>query len=331
MNGCPRVSIVVASYNEASTIAACVRSFAAQRYDGGLEILIVDDRSTDDTGAILAGLGLEHLRVIRIDRFDHPFLTSRQVALDTGFRAARGEILVVTDADALVPDDWVSVLCARLDATGADLVGGPVRFTPRPDGGNRWVALVQTVDGLFYIGVCSWLNRLGFNSGFVFGNCAFRKEAYLKAGGYEAMGFGLTEDLVFGRSLRRNGGTMTLVARPATSVRACGSWRVLVDRAQRICAGGVSVLSVALGLWMLSLLGLAAAAACAPAWFLVAFLVRWLAGAMFVAVWLVRGGLPRLLPAALLFEPAAIAIGLAVMWNGRRTKRIEWGGLVYDR
>ncbi|MGC4015528.1 MAG: glycosyltransferase [Luteolibacter sp.] len=46
MNGNPRVSIVVASYNEAESIAACVRSIAAQRYGGGFEILVVDDRRT---------------------------------------------------------------------------------------------------------------------------------------------------------------------------------------------------------------------------------------------------------------------------------------------
>jgi len=331
MNGSPRVSIVVASYNEAASIAACVRSLAAQRYEGGFEIIIVDDRSNDDTGAILASLDLDLLRVIRIDCFDHPVLTSRQVALDTGFREARGEILVVTDADAIVPEDWIGGLCARLDDTGADLVGGPVRFLPRVDGGNQSNALMQTVDGMFYIGVCSVLNRLGFDSGFVFGNCAFRKEAYFKIGGYEAMGFGLTEDLVFGRALRKAGGRIAFVARPSVAVRACDSWRVLLDRAQRISAGGCSALSVLLGIWMLLWVFTAVGAMIAPAWFLIPLVIRWLAGAAFVAWWLARGGLWRLLPAALVFEPAAILTGLAVMWRGRRVKKIEWGGLTYDR
>ncbi|MGC4015527.1 MAG: glycosyltransferase [Luteolibacter sp.] len=285
----------------------------------------------DDTGAILASLDLAMLRVIRIDHFDHPLLTSRQVALDTGFRAARGEILVVTDADAIVPEDWVAALCKRLDETGADLVGGPVRFSAALDRSNASNALMQTVDGMFYIGVCAVLNRLGFDSGFVFGNCAFRKEAYFKIGGYEAIGFGLTEDLVFGRALRNAGGSIALVARPAVSVRACASWGMLLDRAQRISAGGVSALSVLLGIWMVLWVVTAAGSCIAPTWFLVPFVIRWLAGGAFVAWWLARGGLWRLIPTALIFEPAAILVGLAVMWRGRKVKRIEWGGLVYDR
>ena len=327
----PKVSIVITARNEGGAIAACLRSLAAQQGAPDFEIILVDDRSTDDTAPAAQALKLEHFSLIRIDRFDHPKLTARQVALDTAFRAARGEIIFLTDADAVVPPDWVAKMCARLEGAKADAVAGPVEFLPRADGQNRMIALLQTVDSAFYTGVCAVLNRLGFASGFVFGNCAFRKEGYAKTGGFEAIGFALTEDLAFARALRGAGCRLALVGRPAVAVRACGSWRELIRRAQRISAGGFSALSLSLGIWMALWVILSVGVVIMPVVYAVPFLIRYLLGAGFVACWLWRGGRARLLPLSLVYEPVAVIVGLGVMWQGRRQRKLEWGGLNYER
>jgi len=331
MNQSPKLSIVITTYNEGESIVSCVRSLVAQNGAPEFEVIVVDDRSTDGSAAMLEALKIPTLTVIRLHRFEHGFLTSRQVALDVGFRAARGEFIFVTDADAIVPRNWLAGLSDRRARTGADAVGGPVRFVPAPNGVNRLVATMQTVDGAFYTGICALLNAVGCESGFVFGNCAFRREAYLKTGGYEAMGFGLTEDLVFSRALRRNGGKLSFVAKPTVSVRACGSWSILIRRALRIGAGGVSALSVLLGVWMPLWIALAIGLLASPGWFLGPFIIRHLLGAGFTAWWLARGGQWKLLPWSLVYEPAAIVTGLMVIWAGRKKNPVAWGGVDYDR
>jgi len=201
----------------------------------------------------------------------------------------------------------------------------------KPDQSNRLIAALQSVDAAFYSGVCTLLNACGFASGIIFNNCAFRREWYEKVGGFEAIGFALTEDLSFARALHQKGARLVFQVRPAVAVRACGSAGEFIRRAHRIGSGGTSALSVALGLWMLAWLGLLLAMPFGPEQFVLAFLLRHLAGAAFVAFWLIRSGRADLLPLALLYEPVAIFTGLAVMWDARTQRKVEWGGVDYPQ
>ena len=329
MSDSPTVSIVITAHNEAETIADTLRSVSSQCDAPVTEILLVDDRSSDGTGELARSLDLPNLRVLRIDHFDHPTLTARQVALDTAIRAAKGDLVFLTDADALVPPDWLSTMSRRLEA--ADAVAGRVDCVAKPDRSNRFIAALQSVDAAFYSGVCAVLNTCGFASGMIFNNCAFRREWYEKVGGFEAIGFALTEDLSFARALHRSGARLAFQVRPAVAVRACGSAGEFIRRAHRIGSGGTSALSVALGLWMLVWLGLLLAMPIRPDLFALAFLLRHVAGAAFVAFWLVRSGRADLLPLALLYEPAAILTGLAVLWDAQARRKVEWGGIDYPQ
>jgi glycosyltransferase involved in cell wall biosynthesis len=87
-----RLSIILPAYNEAPVVGQIVAEIR-QRYPdhGAVEILVVDDGSIDDTGAVAAAAGA---RVIR-----HPYNKGNGAAVKTGIRAARGEILVMMDAD----------------------------------------------------------------------------------------------------------------------------------------------------------------------------------------------------------------------------------------
>ena len=89
------VSVIVPARNEAVNIDACVRSILATAYRP-LEVIVVDDRSTDDTAAIVERLaGVRLLRGAELP----PGWFGKQWALVQGYRAARGELLLFVDAD----------------------------------------------------------------------------------------------------------------------------------------------------------------------------------------------------------------------------------------
>src|SRR4051812_46338111 len=99
-------SIVIPAYNEAVSIGAVVRELAAAAR--WREILVVDDGSSDETGARAADAGA---RVIR-----HPYNKGNGAAVKTGIRQATGEFILIADADGQHRPSDAARLIAHLDA-----------------------------------------------------------------------------------------------------------------------------------------------------------------------------------------------------------------------
>ena len=96
-----RISVVVPAYNEELLLPACLRSLEAQDYQGAFEVLIVDNGSTDATAALARARGF---RVVEEPRRGYA------CALARGFLEATGDVVATTDADSVVPRDWISRL-----------------------------------------------------------------------------------------------------------------------------------------------------------------------------------------------------------------------------
>jgi GT2 family glycosyltransferase len=122
----PRVSIVVCTYNGGRTLEQCLRSLLALDYPD-YEVIVVDDGSTDDTPAILAGF--PGVRTVRQPN------QGLSVARNIGLREATGDIVAYTDSDCFADADWATHLVYQLERSGAVAVGGP-NLTPE----DGWLA-----------------------------------------------------------------------------------------------------------------------------------------------------------------------------------------------
>ena len=133
----PALSLVVPAYDEAANLPELVREIRAAlgSVAGGWELLVVDDGSTDGTLEVLRGLRREDGR-IRL--FHHERNAGQSAALATGFRKARGRILVTLDADLQNDPADIPRLLAKLDE-GWDVVSG-VRVDRRDD----WIRRVSS-------------------------------------------------------------------------------------------------------------------------------------------------------------------------------------------
>src|SRR5207248_653474 len=104
----PRVSIVISALNEADTIEPALRSVLALDYPD-LEVVVVDDRSTDATPEILDRLCCEHpaLKVVHVRELPPGWL-GKNHALQHGASLASGEYILFTDADVMFGPSAVS-------------------------------------------------------------------------------------------------------------------------------------------------------------------------------------------------------------------------------
>jgi GT2 family glycosyltransferase len=119
----PRVSVVVASYNGARTLRACLESLRHLNYPD-YEVILVDDGSTDDTPAI--AMAFPEIRTIRHEN------RGLSAARNTGIAAATGEIVAFTDSDCRADEDWLRYLVA--DLLHNEFVGiGGHNFLPPDD------------------------------------------------------------------------------------------------------------------------------------------------------------------------------------------------------
>src|SRR5262245_15504433 len=119
---CPKVSVVVASYNGDRTLKVCLDSLQRLNYPD-YEVILVDDGSTDTTKQLVA---------TRTDvrTFRHEHNLGLSVARNTGIAAATGEIIAFTDSDCRADEDWLYYLVGSLLDSEFAGIGGPNLLPP---------------------------------------------------------------------------------------------------------------------------------------------------------------------------------------------------------
>jgi chlorobactene glucosyltransferase len=138
----PLLSVIVPARDEAVNIDSCLQSILATAYDP-CEVIVVDDRSSDDTAALVreaAATAAARGRVRLVTGSDTPpGWFGKQWALVQGYRAARGDLLLFTDADTRHGPELIGRAVATLAAERADLV----TVLPRQEMGSFWERLLQ--------------------------------------------------------------------------------------------------------------------------------------------------------------------------------------------
>jgi cellulose synthase/poly-beta-1,6-N-acetylglucosamine synthase-like glycosyltransferase/peptidoglycan/xylan/chitin deacetylase (PgdA/CDA1 family) len=128
----PGISVVVPAYNEEAGIAATVRSMLRSYYPGPLEVVVVDDGSTDHTAAIVRSLQLPGVHLIRQRNAGKP------AALNRGIAEAMFDLLVLVDGDTILAPDALSRLALRMRDPDVGAVSGNTKVANRRGLLGRW-------------------------------------------------------------------------------------------------------------------------------------------------------------------------------------------------
>jgi len=238
----PKVSVIVAARNEEEFIGRCVASLVHLEYPPEkLEIIIVDDGSTDRTSEIAGSVSGDssRVKVLRATPGSGN-LIGKANALSQGINAASGEIIMLTDADCEVRPGWIRNTLPYFDK-GTGVVGG---FTVL--GSGSLFAGIQCLDWLFLFGLASSTAGWGIPLTVIGNNFAFRKSCYEEVGGYKSIPFSVTEDYALVRAmLRKTSCRVRFPVDPENTVSsiACTSVRQLYHQKQRWGVGGLDMVA----------------------------------------------------------------------------------------
>jgi poly-beta-1,6-N-acetyl-D-glucosamine synthase len=118
-----KISIIIPARNEEENIDALLQSLQQQNYPKELfEIIVVDDNSTDTTAELVKGFN----GVILIQLKEEGINSYKKKAIETGIAAARGNLIVTTDADCMAGPKWLSTIAAFKEQNKSVFIASPV-------------------------------------------------------------------------------------------------------------------------------------------------------------------------------------------------------------
>ena len=200
----PRISVCVPARNEERGIQACLQSLLSQDYPD-VEVIAVDDHSSDRTGNIMRDLEKEnsHLKVLQGEDLPKDWL-GKPFALNQAFKISRGEYLLFTDADPVFERHALNTAVNTMRERELDVL----TLMPQAKFGSFWERAVQPVIFGFIASLTRFknVNDPDHKSSMGFGAfLMFRRSAYEKIGGHEAGKVDVLEDVLIAKRAKAAG------------------------------------------------------------------------------------------------------------------------------
>ncbi len=172
----PLVSVIIPAYNEGKYIENCIRTVLDSNYDKTkLEIIVVDDGSTDDTYEVSKSIKDSRVKVLKKSN------SGKAASLNFGIKRANGEVIATMDADSFIEKDTIENMLPLFDADDVAAVTAAVRVKPS----NKWIQEAQRVEYLailFARRLLSFIDAVPVTPGPF---SMFRKWTFERVGGFD--------------------------------------------------------------------------------------------------------------------------------------------------
>ncbi len=182
-NYTPDVSVLIPAHNEERYIENTVRSVHNSSYSGRIEIIVINDGSTDRTPKILSALK-KQLKGLRIINTDH---VGKSNALNAGISVSKNEVIVVVDGDSEFQPDAIANLVRPLSDPNVAAVGGIVKVKNNSSP-ISWFQRIEYLYSSFFNSLCDRINGNIFTPGPISAfkrnvvkiECGFNNRVYLE-------------------------------------------------------------------------------------------------------------------------------------------------------
>lgn len=236
----PTATIIVAARNEEEKILRTLKSLNKIEYpDGKLQILIVDDQSTDKTEKIIDDFIKDKPRFKKITtEAHHTKLIGKMRALAYAINKATGEIILTTDADCEVKPLWAKTICSFYEDDVAIVTGVTTQTA------EKWFHGMQAIDFVYLLTAGAGTTNLNFPISCIGNNMSYRKSAYDEVGGYEKLPHSVTEDFTLMNAiynLKKYKVIFPVEADSLVTSIPCRTLKSLISQKKRWGVGGLGV------------------------------------------------------------------------------------------
>ncbi len=178
-----KVSIIIAARNEEQNIAKTLDAIMAQDYPKELlEVIVIDDHSTDKTGLIVQSYATRGVKLITLNE-GSKLNSYKKFAINKAIIASEGDIIITTDADCQMGTKWVRTIISYMVLNQKQMVSSPVSYHEE----KSYFEKLQTLEFLYLIGLgASGIgneNPTTCNGA----NLAYRKSLFFEMGGFKGI------------------------------------------------------------------------------------------------------------------------------------------------
>ena len=173
------ISVIIPARNEEENIRRLLISLQKQSYPAtSFEVIVVDDFSTDDTATVVTVFGLNNLHLVTPQVKTGN--SSKKKAIEAGIAKARGELIVTTDADCVLPSNWLLAINSFYSSSKASFIAAPVKFSHD----NTLLQVFQALDFITLQGITAASVSSGFHNMCNGANLAYRKKSFEDVNGF---------------------------------------------------------------------------------------------------------------------------------------------------
>ncbi len=180
-----KISLIIPARNEAHNIPALFNSLMLQDYPADLiEVILVDDQSDDATRQVAGAYSgrLNNLKILPLPPVTG-FVSHKKRAIELGVQNAVGEIIVCTDADCILPREWLTTMVQPFAEAEVQFVAGPVKLMGKPG----TLFSFQQLDFLTMQGITAASVSGKFHYMCNGANLAYRKTAFHAVNGFKGV------------------------------------------------------------------------------------------------------------------------------------------------
>jgi cellulose synthase/poly-beta-1,6-N-acetylglucosamine synthase-like glycosyltransferase len=177
------VSLIIPARNEEAAIISCLEDIAVQDYPANLlEVIIVDDNSTDHTGRVVTDFIRLHqgIPLILIKIPDDQLQTGKKKAIEYAVSHSNGDLIITSDADTRFGPSRISAIAGYYEMSRPKMILAPVSFYHE----DSFFSSIQSLEFLGLMGVTGGSSGIGWPVMCNGANLGYERKAFTAVGGY---------------------------------------------------------------------------------------------------------------------------------------------------